>query len=356
MATDRQPFLFVLGTSHHNTPLEIRESFALSPEVTRTLYRELTSDGTIRECLILNTCNRVEIYGTAETPDCRGTLQNTLARCLTPALAQSFMAHSFWKTDEETVRHAFELAAGLDSQIVGETEILGQIKGAYKEAKDVSATGSVLDRIFQKSFQAAKWARTHTAIGKGQVSIGNIAADLAIHVYGQLSESSLLLVGAGEVGEKTAQALLNRGARQITVTSRRAERARLIANHLHGTIIPFQDVPLVLGDFDIVVCSTSAPGSILSKEQIAAAMAKRPSRPLFLIDLAVPRDIDPAAGELENVYLYNFDDLAVIANENLKVRMADVDHCRKALSEKAHAVWVDLDQRRHANQGEKEGL
>ncbi len=354
MANDRQPSLFVLGTSHHSTPLEVRECFALTPEVTRSLYKDLKAGGTVDECLILNTCNRVEIYGVADEADCRNTLRESLSRHQSPEGAQAFMQHSFWKTGEEAVRHAFELTSGLDSQMVGETEILGQVKNAYGEAMAHATTGPVLNRVFQKSFQAAKWIRTHTAIGKGQVSIGNVATELAMRVCGELSESSVLLIGTGEVGEKTAQALLGRGAGQITVASRNPLNARRIADQLHGAIIAFNDVPRLLQYFDIVICSTSAPGTILSSQEIAPVIKQRSTRPLFLIDLAVPRDIDPAAGKLTNVYLYNVDDLATIANENLKARMAEMEHCRKALSQKAAAVWGILLQRMNGSENGEE--
>lgn len=351
MVKDKQPSLFVLGMSHHSTPLEVRESFTLTPEVTCSLYEDLRAGGAVDECLILNTCNRVEIYGVAGDTDCRNALRESLSRHQSSERAQAFMRHSFWKTGEEAVRHAFELTSGLDSQMVGETEILGQVKSAYGEAMAHAATGPVLNRVFQKSFQAAKWIRTHTAIGKGQVSIGNVATELAMRVCGELSESSVLLIGTGEVGEKTAQALRGRGAGQITVASRNPLNARRVASQLHGAIIAFNDIPRLLQYFDIVVCSTSAPGAILSYQEIAPVIRQRPTRPLFLIDLAVPRDIDPSAGKLTNVYLYNVDDLAAISNENLKARMAEVEDCRKALSHKAAAVWNILLERMTGQRG-----
>jgi glutamyl-tRNA reductase len=341
MQAVESPQLFLLGSSHRTAPLEVRESFALNADSAQALYTSLKEQAGLSECLILNTCNRVEIYGVANGPESRTRLEESLSRSHGFDTA-AFVRHGFWLTGEEVVRHAFEVAAGLDSQMVGETEILGQIKSSYAGAAATASTGPILNRLFQKSFQAAKWARTHTGISRGQVSIGNVAAELAQRVCGELQEISVLLVGTGEVAEKTVQALVSRGASRVTVAGRNLIKARQLADSFQGPCMSVADVPRVLTFHDIVICSTASPEPLLRKDQVAPALRQRPTRPLFAIDLALPRDIEPAVGKLSNVYLYNLDDLAAIANENLKARQAEVEKARHALVERATHLWAHL--------------
>lgn len=337
--------LFVLGSSHNEAPLEVRERLALSEEKLKALQQTLLEDKIIRECLVINTCNRLEVYGLANTKD---NTEETVRKYLCKAQGVSrelLDQHSFWRTNLDALQHALEVSSGLDSQMVGETEILGQMKNAYAQAKEVNATGTVLNRLFEKSFQAAKSARTQTGITRGQISIGNVAVDLASRIFGKLSQSRVLLLGSGEVGEKTAQALQSRGVADIAVSSRTYENAHRLAHQLKGSAIDFDDFIGQLHNFDIVISSTAAPGSLLSKEVIYTAMNSRLERPLFLIDLALPRDVDPAVQQLENVYLYNLDDLSKIANENLAARKAEIDRAREILKGYAWNLWLQLRRR-----------
>jgi len=337
--------LFVLGSSHHEAPLEVRERFALSGAQTLELQAQLSEDPGIRECLVLSTCNRLEIYGIASDKDgFEEHLRDKL--CATKGIERElFDRHSFWHTNLNVLQHAFEVSAGLDSQMVGETEILGQMKAAYVQAKEANATGTVLNRLFEKSFQAAKSARTQTGITRGQISIGNVAVDLASRIFGKLDKSRVLLLGSGEVGEKTAQALKSRGVADIAVSSRTYDNAHRLAHEFKGAAIDFEDFVSQLHHFDIVIGSTSAPGSLLSKEVVHAAMRTRPEQPLFLIDLAMPRDIDPTVEALENIYLYNLDDLSKIANENLAARRAEIERARDILKAHAWNLWLQLRRR-----------
>jgi glutamyl-tRNA reductase len=237
------------------------------------------------------------------------------------------------------VRHLLEVAAGLDSQMLGETEIFGQVKEAYADAQNRGSTGPVLNRIFQKVFQAAKHVRTHTAITEGQVSVANVAVELALNIFGGLRDTRVLLLGAGEIGEKTARAFQSRGAGSLTVASRRFERAMELATALGASAMPFEQRDARLMEFDVIVCATSAPGAVLSLEAVKAAMHRRPARPLFCIDLALPRDVEPATANLENVFLYNLDDLAKIAEQNRAARVAEIVKCRAIVEEKAGALW-----------------
>ena len=197
----------------------------------------------------------------------------------------------------------------------------------------------MLNRVFQKGFQAAKHVRSSTAITQGQVSVANVAVELALTIYGNLKTARILLLGAGEIGEKTAKAFQSRGAAALTVASRRLDRAMELATELGASALPFEQRETRLPEFDIVVCATSAPDIVVTLEAARAAMQKRPDRPLFFIDQALPRDVDPGVAELENVFLYNLDDLARIAEQNRAAREAELVKCRAIVEEKAAALW-----------------
>ena len=254
-------------------------------------------------------------------------------------------AHSFWHTNLDVLQHAFEVSAGLDSQMVGETDILGQMKNAYADARAAKCTGTVLNRLFEKSFQAAKSARTQTGITRGEVSIGNVAVNLANRIFGHLRDSRVLLLGSGDVAEKTAQSLKSRGVADITVASRTYENAHKLAHNLGGAAIELSDFTAQLHRFDIVISSTAAPSLLLKRDMIATALKQRPDRPFFLIDVALPRDIDPTVDSLENVYLYNLDDLSAIANENLELRKGEIERARTILKGYAWNLWLQLRRR-----------
>lgn len=343
--------LFVLGSSHNEAPLEVRERLALSAEKIDALQKSLMADENIRECLVVNTCNRLEVYGLANPSEHNeATVRNYVSRA--QGVSRVLLdQHSFWHTNLDVLQHALEVCTGLDSQMVGETAILAQMKEAYAKAREAKATGTVLNRLFEKSFQAAKSARSQTGITRGQVSIGNVAVDLAGRIFGKLDKSRVLLLGSGEVGERAAQALKSRGVPDISVSSRTYENAHRMAHGLKGSAIDFEDFTENLPNFDIVICSTAAPGSLLSKELIRGAMRTRPDRPLFLIDLAMPRDIDPAVEDLENVYLYNLDDLSKIANENLEARRSEIERARKILKGHAWNLWLQLRRRELMRRG-----
>lgn len=335
-----KPKLLLLGSSHRTAPLEVRERFALSSESMAELYENLRQDAALRECLVLNTCNRVEIYAVADQDDPAPIYSVLEQRHGIPR--EQLAQYGFLKSGDEAVRHAFAVAAGLDSQMVGETEILGQVKASYVTATERAATGPVLHRVFQKCFQAAKWARTNTQLGSGQVSLGNIAVDLAARVCGDVKDAVVLLAGTGEAGQKTAQALVSRGADQITVLSRDANRAQEIAGTFNAASGALGNLNHFLPHADIVIGATTAETPLLTVETLKPILKSRPARPFFLIDLGLPRNFDAAVAKLRNVYLYNLDDLAEIANENLKARLAEVDKAREALDQRASDLWQRL--------------
>lgn len=329
--------LFVIGATHHRAPIGVREKLALSAAAATALRAELATMTGLREFALLSTCNRVEFYGVAA--EAGAAARVTAAFCA----RQNFPAVEFEKIrlslrGREAVQHLLEVAAGLDSQLVGETEIFGQVKDAYAHAQSAGSTGPVLNRVFQKGFQAAKHVRTHTAISEGQVSIANVAVDLALNIFGDLAGARILLLGAGDIGEKTVKAFQSRGAKSLTIASRRLERAMELANGLGALALPFWLAPAKLPEFDIVVCATSAPDAVVSLAAVRAAM-KRRARPLFFIDQALPRDVEPGVAELENVFLYNLDDLAKIADENRLAREAELTKGRAIIAEKSAALW-----------------
>ncbi len=333
--------LFVVGASHHTTPLEWREKLALGPEKLPRFARELAELPGLGEFAILNTCNRIEFYGVAAN----GTTIDSLATrfCESQGIAPAdFAGVRSLATGPEAIRHLVKVSSGLESQLIGENEIFGQVKDAYAAAQAARTTGPVLNRVFQKAFQAAKYVRTHTAINEGQVSTANVAVDLARTIFGELHDARVLAVGAGEIGEQTTKAFQSRGARHVTVASRTLARAMDLATRLGAAALPFEQVEPNLADFDIVCCATAAPGAILHADAVRAAMQKRRAQPLFLIDLALPRDIEPAAAKLEGVYLYNLDDLAKIAEENRLARVAEVEKAEAIIAEKINHLWHHL--------------
>lgn len=335
------PVFFLLGASHHTAPLAVREKLALDEARATALAARLRALPGVQEFTLLNTCNRVEIYGVARQPDTLATLRSALAETTgcAPADLEGVL---HLRQNHDAVAHLFSVAAGLNSQVVGETEILGQVKAAYDDALARQWTGPVLNRVFQKTFQAAKYIRTHTAIGAGQISIATVAVDLAGRIFGELGTSRVLVVGAGDIGLKAAQAFQSRGAASITVASRTLSNAETAAAQTGGWAASLAELPELLATADIVASSTSAPGFVLTAELIATAMKRRAARPLFLIDLALPRDIDPATAKQANVFLYNLDDLAAIAEENLAQREAEAAKGHAIVAERTAALWPQV--------------
>ncbi len=340
---------FVLGASHHRAPLALREKLALPAEKIAALRARLGPAAGMRELAVLSTCNRVEFYGVA---DAAAVARLEAEFCILQGVpAAEFAAARRHAAGGDAVAHLLGVAAGLDSQLVGENEIFGQVKDAYAEAGAAGAAGPVLHRVFQKIFQHAKHIRTHTAITEGQVSVANVAVELALNIFGKLDTARVLLLGAGEIGEKTAKAFVSRGAGTPTVASRRLERAMELANALSALAMPFWLAPVKLGEFDIVVCATAAPEPVITRAAAAMAMRKRPARPLFLVDLALPRNVEPTAAGLENVFLYNLDDLAKIADANRAAREAEVVRARLIAAEKAGQLWRQIAPRLAADGG-----
>jgi glutamyl-tRNA reductase len=328
----------------------VREKLSLGAENEAALQAELAGLPGLREFAVLNTCNRIEFYGVAA--DAEAAAKVEAAYCS----RQHFDAADFVKfrmdlRGREVLQHLVEVAVGLDSQMLGETEIFGQLKEAYAAAQARKSTGPVLNRVFQKAFQAAKHVRSSTAITVGQVSVANVAVELALNIFGTLAEARILLLGAGDIGEKTAKAFQSRGAATLTVSSRHIERAAELAAQLGASALPFEQREARIADFDVIVCSTAAPNTVVSTVATAMAMRKRPARPLFYIDLALPRDVETGVAGIQNVFLYNLDDLAKIAEENRAAREAEIAKCRALLSERVDGLWRQVEHQLPSSTG-----
>lgn len=333
--------LFLVGVTHRTAPFGFREKLALGAEMEATFAAHLMHLPSVREFAVLNTCNRVEIYGVASDPAACRQVSAAFCALRNTDLAE-FDRFGFVIHGREVVEHLLSVASGLDSQVLGETEIFGQVKRAYAVAQTRHSAGPILNRLFQKAFQAAKHVRTNTGVTTGQISVANVGVDLSLTVFGDLSKARILLLGAGEMGEKSARAFQSRGAKCVCVASRHLERAAALSRVLGGEAIPFEERETRLAEFDIVVCSTSSPGTIVSLGAVRSAMKSRRSRPLLLIDLAMPRDVDKAVAGLENVFLYNLDDLAQVAAKNRQARSAEAEAGRHTLTPRIDALWSVL--------------
>jgi len=328
----------VIGLSHRTSPVELRERFAFAGESIPGALKSLCDSGVAGEAVIVSTCNRVEIYAaTPLAPDAAfGELKKFLVahHAFDGALGDELYTFA----EPESLRHLFKVASGLDSMVVGETEIFGQIKQAYDLAFQHQHTGARLNKAFQRAFNVAKHIRTETNIQRGSVSVMSAAVELAEKIFSSLAEHEVLVIGAGETSEKTARALLSRGARNVVVTNRSPERANAMAAELGGRAVPFERWPDEFEKIDIAISSTAAPQHILDRAKLEPLMKRRKNRPLLLIDIAVPRDIDPAVNTLDNVYLYNVDDLQSIADDYLTLRKEEVARCEKIIAEKVAAL------------------
>lgn len=344
----KEPKLFLLGSSHKVASLVEREFISLPADKIDPFYDGLRSIAGMKECLLLNTCNRTEIYGVGNGTSPIDEVRNYLSNF--QKLEKGFMDRHFYQREgEAVVRHLFEVTSGIDSQMVGETEILGQVKKAYEDACNRKLSGKVLNRLFQKGFQTAKWTRTNTGISRGQVNLGNVLSNLARRIFGKVENCRLLIVGAGDVAESTMKSFQSRGCQEITITGRTFDWCPLsrkkpdeLAEKFGGFAMAFERFHESLHLFDVILTSTSSGKTMITADQVKQSMKKRPAKPLFLIDASVPRNIDHRVASTDNVFLYNMDDVSAIANENLKLRMSEVDQCRETLASRALKLWAQM--------------
>jgi len=330
--------LVVLGLSHRTSPVELREQFAFSDATIPETLACLRANGLAEEGVIVSTCNRVELYAALARPD-RRSLTDLREFFLRAGRHVGPVADELYALAEpESLEHLFKVACGLDSLVLGETEILGQLKKAYELALTTRHTGACLNKAFQRAFQVAKHIRTETQIQRGSISVASVAVELAEKIFSSLQDHEVMVIGAGDTGEKTARALLSRGARSVIVANRSYDRAVALAQELGGRAVSFDDWAREFERVDIVISSTAAPHHILDRPKLESLMRHRRQRALLLIDIAVPRDIDPGVNLLGNVFLYNIDDLQAIADDYLQQRKAEVARCEAIIREKARAL------------------
>lgn len=312
--------LIIIGLNHKTAPIDIRERLAFQESEIEKALSQAHALPSLKENMILSTCNRVEIYAISpEVERSIGDLKDFLSRFHNLPL-NHFEKNLYLHIGEEAVRHIFRVASSLDSMVVGEPQILGQIKTAYTLATESKTSGLILHRLLHRAFHVAKRVRTETRIGDSAVSVSSVAVELAERIFGSLEQKTVLLIGAGEMSELAARHLMAGGVDRILVTNRTYERAISLAEEFRGEAIPFGEMGQGLRKADIVISATDAPQYLLDRERVTRVMKERKQRPIFFIDIADPRDIAPEVGDLENVYLYNIDDLQKVANENIKDR------------------------------------
>lgn len=304
--------LLLLGLNHHNTPVHIRERLAVTATHLPELLRALRATPGVNEVAIVSTCNRFEVYAAV---DDAVTQQATLVEALASARGLSacdFVCYLTTRVDADAARHLFRVAAGLDSLLIGEHQILGQVKDAFQIAQDAGTLGDGLCGLFQRAIAAGKRARNETEIGQGARSLGQVAVSIARETFGDLTDRTALLIGVGKINKIAGRALIESGLRWLLVANRTFERAVAVAQSLGGRAVHFDALAQGLADADVVVVATGAPHLVLHLDDVRAAMAPRATRPLVIIDLAVPRNVDPAVREIANVRLYDMDDLSAV--------------------------------------------
>lgn len=325
--------IIVVGLSHKTASVDIREKVAFSPNSIEKPLHELVNLDGIVEGIIVSTCNRVEIYAT--TRDIAGGIAR-IRRFMADYhhLAHDLLEpHLYSYHGEEAIRHVFRVASSLDSMVVGEPQILGQIKTSYGYAAEYKSSGIILNRFLHKAFSVAKRVRTETRIASSAVSVSFAAVELARKIFGNLTDKTVLLIGAGEMCELAARHFLTNGAKGVMVTNRTFERAQKLADEFDGEAIPFDELFLHLHKADIVLTSTGAPHAIITPPDLEEVIKRRRMRPMFLIDIAVPRDIDPAVNEMDAVYLYDMDDLQQVVAANLEGRKQEADKAEAIIAE-----------------------
>jgi glutamyl-tRNA reductase len=328
----------VIGLNHRSSPVALRERFAFAeariPATLELLRQEKLAD----EAVILSTCNRVEIYvaTSLEPAKAFAELKEFLVTC--HDYRDPITDEIFTLAEPESLHHLFRVSCGMDSMVLGETEILGQLKKAYDLALQHKHTGPKLNKAFQRAFNVAKHIRTETNIQRGSISVASVSVELAGKIFDSLNDRHVMVIGAGDTSEKTARALLSRGAKSLVIANRSLERAETLAKELGGRAVSFDDWMTEFAQIDIAISSTSAPHHILDRAKLEPLMRLRKNRSLLLIDIAVPRDIDPAVNLMPNVYLYNVDDLQGIADDYLSQRKDEIARCEEIIRAKARAL------------------
>ncbi len=335
--------MVIIGANHKSAPLEFRESLAFDPQEQAVVLKSLIQPPELDEALILSTCNRTEVlaHGT-DLHVCverlRSLMKARSARC-----AVEIDQHTYILMNSEAVRHLFSVASSMDSMVVGEPQILGQVKEAYRLAVEYGTAGPMLNRLLHHAFRVSKRVRTETEIGRGAVSVAYAAVEMARSIFRSLEEKTVLLVGAGEMVELAARHLKDRGVQRILVTNRTLSRAESLARELGGEALAFESMNSELHRADMVLSCTGSQMPIINLEHVRGALKKRKNRPMFFIDIAVPRDVDPKVGNLENVFLYDLDDLQKVVEKHKGARQEELKKAAGILEEETRrfCTWLD---------------
>ncbi|HEB96437.1 MAG TPA: glutamyl-tRNA reductase [Sedimenticola thiotaurini] len=357
--------LLALGLNHKTAPVEIRERVTFGPDIVVGALRSLCGQPGLEEAVILSTCNRTELYCATDGDDGAERVGRWLSDFHGLEL-ETIAPYLYRHENRDSVAHLLRVASGLDSMVLGEPQILGQVKQAYQTAADAATTGKLLGRLFQHTFSVAKQVRTDTAIGHSPVSIAFAAVSLARQIFSDLAQQSALLIGAGETIELAARHLHQHGIGRIIVANRTLERAHSLANQFDGYAIALTEIPAHLPEADIVISSTASPLPVLGKGTVESALKKRRHQPIFMVDIAVPRDIEAEVGDLNDVYLYTVDDLQEVIEENMRSRREAAEQAQEIIDlhteefmgwlRSLDAVDMVLDYRRKAERMRDEVL
>jgi len=322
-----------VGLNYRTAPVEVRERFTFSEQELPGALKQLLQMKSIMECVIVATCNRTEIYAVVDRHDICGHYVRSFMEQWFGLPRTQFTNHLYMHEDSKAIEHLFRVTSGLDSMVIGETQILGQVRDAFLLAQQQKTTGTLFNRLFKQALTMAKRAHTETTIGESAVSVSYAAVELGKQIFGQFNKKTVMIIGAGETGELTAKHLYANGAEQVLVVNRTYERALKLADKFNGVALSMEDAESKLKDVDIIISSTGAQSFIFTRAQVAEAMKQRKSKPLFMIDIAVPRDLDPTIAAVDNVFLYDIDDLEGIVESNMEQRRKEAVKIESVIGE-----------------------
>lgn len=331
--------VILVGLSHKTAPVEIRERLAVPESRLGEALTRLCKYPSVKEGLLLSTCNRVEVYAVVDSVEAGyNSVQEFLADTHLSLSSEQLTPHLYWQTADRAIAHLFRVASSLDSMIIGESQILGQLKGAYEVALAHKATGLVLNKVAKKAISVAKRVRTETKIAETAVSVSYAAVELAKKIFSNLSEQQVLLVGAGEMAKLAAKHFIAQGARHIRVTTRNPQNAVELAKRFDGVPVPFEQYHAEMAQADIILVSTGASNYLINAEHVQRAVRQRHNRPIFLIDISVPRNIDPAVRDIDNAFLFDIDDLKQRVEQNREERLREAEKAERLVGEEVAVV------------------
>ena len=336
--------LVLAGVNHRTAPVELREKLAYRIEDIPGALLAMQAGG-VKEALILSTCNRVEVTAALDDGYGTDTLVTALLAHRNGVALEDLRPHLYLFEDKEAIRHLFRVASSLDSMIVGEPQILGQLKQAFAQARDQGTIGASLDAILTRAFNVAKRIRSETEIGQNAVSVSYAAVELAREIFGSLHKKRVLIIGAGKMSEGAARHLMRAGAAEILITNRTPERALDLARIFHGEVVRYEHFPQRLSEVDIVITSSAAPEYVLTRDLVRRAIEARKNQPMFLIDIAVPRNIEPTVDDLEHAFLYDIDDLQRLTDSNLRLRRGVAEQAESIVSDEVDRLEARLRER-----------